>query len=686
MIKHERLGAILTSRLAQQLAIATIAPLALSLSAFAQSTTGVSADQAEGLTNQIIVKYRDGVANRMSPLGRAMGSGTKADRARVIASLSGLDVTYRRDVATGGEVYRLAKWRRPGELKRLLGAVAADTNVEYVEPDVLLQPQMIPNDPSYNQQWHYFEAVGGFNLPTAWDTTTGAGAVVSVIDTGYLPHPDLLPNLLPGYDFIGDTFVSVDGDGRDADATDPGDASEAGVCRPWIGRRDSSWHGTHVAGTVAAVTNNATGVAGVAFDAKVVPVRVLGRCGGYTSDIADGVLWSAGGTVAGVPANANPADVLNMSLGGPGSCTSTMQNAIDTARTIGATIVVAAGNDAINASGATPANCSGVIVVASTDRTGSRSYFSNFGAVVDVAAPGGDVRFTAADGVLSTSNSGLNGPVTDNYRSYQGTSMAAPHVAGLAAMLISADSSLSPDAVESIIESTARAFPGVCSECGAGIADAAAAVASLGNGGPAALENGVPVTGLSGNTNDELYFTLQVPAGASSLEFKISGGSGDADLYVRYASPPTQSAYDCRPYLIGNEETCSFASPQTGTYHVMVRAYASFSNVTLVANYSTGGSYNLTNIAANAPDWVRDTFTVPAGMTTLDVTMSGGTGDADLYLRYGSAPDLFTYDCRPYRWGNNEVCTITNPAAGTWHIGVQAYSSYSGVNVSGSWN
>ena len=158
---------------------------------------------------------------------------------------------------------------------------------------------LTPNDTRYNEQWHYFEATGGINAPAAWDKSTGTGVVVGVIDTGYRPHADLAANLLPGYDFISDTFVVNDGNGRDSDARDPGDWINAGECGPGDPAtfEASSWHGTHVAGTIAAVTNNGNGVAGVAFNARVVPARVLGKCGGFTSDIADAIVWASGGTV-----------------------------------------------------------------------------------------------------------------------------------------------------------------------------------------------------------------------------------------------------------------------------------------------------------------------------------------------------------------------------------------------------
>ena len=234
--------------------------------------------------------------------------------------------------------------------------------------------------------------------------------------------------------------LAADGNGRDADPSDPGDATVAGQCGAGSGASNSSWHGTHVAGSIAAKTNNGVGVA---FNAKIVPVRVLGKCGGYPSDIADAIIWASGGAVSGVPANANPARVINMSLGGGGACANTSQNAINSARSRGTVVVVAAGNSNADASGANPANCPGVVAVAATNRSGGRAYYSNYGAVVDVAAPGGDAR-TAGGGILSTLNAGTTTPGADSYAFYQGTSMAAPHVAGVAALMLSKTPGLTP--------------------------------------------------------------------------------------------------------------------------------------------------------------------------------------------------------------------------------------------------
>lgn len=639
--------------------------------------------------DRIIVKYK----TSMPESEAAILSASSMQRASQIA---GAGLRHMRRLATDAHLMKTDRRMTEAEFNKVLANLATDPNVEYVEPDILHKPLATPTDSRYNEQWHYFEANGGLNLPTAWDTTSGEGIVIAVIDTGSRPHADLDANLLPGYDMISDIDISQDGDGRDSDASDPGDWAPAGVCAPSDPGSNSSWHGTHVAGTVAAVTNNGTGVAGVAYGAKVVPVRVLGRCGGYTSDIADGMIWAAGGNVTGVPANTNPAQVLNLSLGGSGTCSTTQQVAINTARSLGATVVVAAGNSSENASNSTPANCSGVVTVASVDRTGGRAWYSNFGSVVDVAAPGGDTSITS-NGVLSTLNEGATSPGNDSYAFYQGTSMAAPHVAGATALMYAVDPTLSPDEVESILKSTARSFPASCSQCGSGIVDASAAVDAAGAVTPIppppggnALENGVAQTGLKGSTGDELAYTMDVPAGATDLSFQISGGTGDADLYVRFGAAPTTSAYDCRPYLNGNVETCNIGNGQAGTYHVMVRAYSPFSDVSLLGSYAEGGSGGVgiseTNLSGAKGSWQHFTIDVAPGASSLKVVMSGSGGDADLYVRDGSQPTTSQFRCRPYITGNNETCAITTPRAGTWHVSIRGYSWYSGVNLEANAN
>jgi serine protease len=540
--------------------------------------------QTAEMAPRIIVKFRNVNAND-SQSSRRQRTRPVLER---LALRDAVRLERQRSIATGAELLRMDPADR-GRLQQVITALRADPEVEYAEEDILMQPLFTPNDSRYNEQWQYFENTGGLRMTSAWDSATGNSVVVAVIDTGYRPHPDLVGNLLPGYDMIDDTLISQDGDGRDSDALDPGDWETADQCYAGSPASDSSWHGTHVAGSIAAETDNGTGVVGVAFDARIVPVRALGRCGGYMSDIADGIIWAAGGTVSGVPANANPAQVLNLSLGGGGSCSSTTQAAINTARALGSTVVVAAGNASTDASNSTPANCTGVVTVAATNRAGARAYYSNYGAVVDVAAPGGELfSGNYTNGILSTWNTGTTNPGSDSYEFYQGTSMAAPHVAGVAALIYAMDPAITPDGVEIILKNTARAFPGSCSQCGGGIVDATAAVAAAagGNSGGDVLDNGTPVSGLAAGTGSQLYFTMEVPAGATELLFAMSGGSGDADLYVSFGTVPTTSSYDCRPYLPDNNETCNISNVQAGTYHVMVLGFSAFSGVSLVGSYT----------------------------------------------------------------------------------------------------
>jgi serine protease len=557
-----------------------------------------TANAAASTTDRLIVKYRDG--------SRASVQADFSSMSQAHASVNRMGVQMQTLRRTVGNALVMKLDRRvsvdtAAQMAREI--MAGDANVLYAEPDRLMTIQLTPNDSRYGDQWHYFEATGGLNLPTAWDKATGAGVVVAVIDTGFRPHADLAANLLPGYDFIGDLDVANDGNGRDSDASDPGDAVAAGECgggQP-VQAQGSSWHGTHVAGTIAAVTNNSSGVAGVAFGAKIVPVRALGKCGGFTSDIADGIVWASGGTVSGVPANANPAKVINMSLGGGGSCDTTTQNAINSARSRGTVVVVASGNSNQNASNFSPASCAGVISVAATNRSGGKAYYSNFGSVVDIAAPGGDVRSSGSNGVLSTLNSGSGAPGADNYAFYQGTSMASPHVAGVAALMLSKNSALTPDDVESRMKSSARAFPATCSQCGVGIADANAAVdAAAGSGGGgggggtvAEVEsnntrstaqvitlNPATINGSMASTSDTDYFRVSLAAGKTLTATLTPPSNRDYDLYL-YNSAGTQVA--SATLGTGAVDTIRYANGGSSAITLFVRV-----------RYYSGGSGNYT--------------------------------------------------------------------------------------------
>lgn len=540
-----------------------------------------------GHTDRLIIKYKAGTP------AAARADAQRMALAHEAVQRAGVQMQYLRSTASGAHVMKLDRLLTVREVRALARAVAdAEADVEYVEPDRRMHALLTPNDTSYNLQWHYYEATGGLNAPSAWDKSTGSGVRVAVIDTGYRPHADLAANIVGGYDFISDTAVANDGNGRDSSALDPGDWIAANECGGSHAAQNSSWHGTHVAGTIAAVTNNASGVAGVAYGAKVVPMRVLGKCGGYTSDIADAIRWAAGGTVSGLSANAYPAKVLNLSLGGSGSCDSTTQSAINDARSRGAVVVVAAGNSNANAANYSPASCAGVITVAATGRTGSRAYYSNYGSVVDLAGPGGDMSGSSANGVYSTLNTGTSSPGSDTYAYYQGTSMAAPHVAAVAALMFAKNSALTPDQVESMLKSTARAFPGTCSQCGSGIVNASAAVDAAGGGGggggtnvpevesnntlataQSVTANPATVSGTMGSSSDTDYFKVTVGAGKTLTSTLTPNASSDYDLYL-YNASGTQLASSVK----GTGQVDSIVRTNTGgsavTWYVRVRYYS----------------------------------------------------------------------------------------------------------------
>jgi serine protease len=585
------------------LAIAAIGAAPLSARADVTGAAKVSkSDSFVNQTDRLIVKYKDatmgikGVAN--------VPALTSARLAHVLRAGQQFGVTMRtlHTISTGAHILKLDRRMTVAEVAALAKDLAErDPNVEYAEPDRMMRKMSTPNDPRYSEQWQYYETTAGLRLPAAWDKSTGSGIVVGIIDTGYRPHVDLAGQILQGYDFISDAAIANDGNGRDPDAQDTGDAVKAGACGTNDPEQDetSSWHGTHVAGTIAALTNNSVGVAGVAYGARIVPARVLGKCGGYTSDIADAITWVSGGTVAGVPANANKARVINMSLGGDGPCDTTTQNAINGARSRGTVVVVAAGNESHDASNSNPANCAGVIAVAAVDRSGGRAWYSNYGSVVDVAAPGGDTSVTA-NGILSTLNAGTGAPGADSYAFYQGTSMATPHVAGVVALMLSRNPGLTPDDVEAKLKASTRAFPASCSGCGTGLVDANAAVNSVvivesmfetESNNTTSTANPVTVNGanwlgnLSSNTDTD-YFVVQLPAGKTlSAQLTPFTSGQDFDLYI-YNSSGSQIAMSENG--AGQVDSASVTNTGTTTVarYVRVKYYSGGTG-------STNGKYTL---------------------------------------------------------------------------------------------
>jgi len=487
-----------------------------------------SAAQAQAQpTARVIVKFKaDSALLRRQAQSAAEHH---SDRAQALGAKLGLALRSGAGVAERTQVVLAGGLSS----EQLAARLAADADVEYAVVDQRRRPFAAPNDPRYLTvggtgpaagQWYLRPPTSTFvsaiDAETAWDVSTGSSSVVvAVIDTGVrFDHADLVGRLLPGYDFIADVPTANDSDERDADASDPGDwitqaeDQQAGGPFEGCGAADSLWHGTQVSGLIGAATDNADGMASVGRNVMVLPVRVLGKCGGFDSDIIAGMRWAAGLNVPGVPANpvANRAKVLNLSLGGPGACAQSYVDAVAAINAAGAVVVASAGNSAGHAVH-TPANCPGVIAVAALRNVGTKVGFSDIGPEVAVSAPGGNCVNIGANEpclypILTATNAGTTTPVagssayTDSFNSTFGTSFSAPLVAGTAGLMLSVQPALTPTNTRDVLQCTARAFPTTggasgsvtqcrapsatvqfecyctTSTCGAGMLNAAAAV------------------------------------------------------------------------------------------------------------------------------------------------------------------------------------------------------------------
>jgi serine protease len=521
-----------------------------------KGVTATSSAAPEQWVSRLIVKLRNPSA---SELARPMS----ASRVKALARTAGVGMKSVRAIAGDASLLALDSALPLSEAKAVAARLARDSAVEYAEPDIMLKKLVTPNDTRFfDWQWNLFAptsiytgavtgggtpipapATGGANLPLAWDATTGHSSVVlAVIDTGIVNHQDLngagispfsatyVPNgrFLPGYDFISSdvgasevpaNFVANDGDGRDADPSDPGDwvtAAEEGMYPTTCAdsQADSSWHGTHVAGIAAAMAGNASGIAGIGWNIRILPVRALGKCGGSLSDIAEAIRWAAGLSVPGVPTNTTPARVINLSLGGGTTCSGSMQSAVNAAIAAGSVVVVATGNEgAIGLSA--PANCDGVIAVTAHTITGESADYANVGAAGGV---GPQPTISAAGGGSPTGGGLGSGGPTDNpnwmgfyiwstilfgnttptslggaggastgpaYSGFTGTSAATPQVAAVAALIKSMIPGATPAQIRTFIVSNVRPHPagglcvtggGLAGQCGAGLLDANLAV------------------------------------------------------------------------------------------------------------------------------------------------------------------------------------------------------------------
>jgi len=731
-------------------------------------------------TDRLIITFKDKKHGPFVPPG--------------LAKKVGLDLSHVKILKRGSHVISMGQLKHVKDIEKLIEKMRRHPSVESIEPDY--QRFLF----AQNEPWGISNTQS--DLLTDNDA---ANMTVCIIDSGYQQsNPDLNANNATGTNNSG-----------------TGNWYQAGGS-----------HGTHVAGTIAAV-NNSEGVVGIlpSTNVNLHIVKVFNESGwGYSGDLSDAVDTCVN----------NGAKVVNMSLGGSGS-SNTEKNALEAATSSGVLLIAASGNDG-NSSLSYPASYDTVMAVGAVDQNGQHAEFSQYTSQVEISAPGeailstvaGDGRLgsitvgsttyandhvvpqsryvesggnysinnvngnasgilasctisgssyscssnvsgniclaerndnqkgsnypeinpakacadAGASGIIVYSNSdrpGLQNPflvdassavtvptvsvnrtlgqqlatqlgsnvnlsisANQDYAYYNGTSMATPHVAGVAALVWSNNPNCTAAQVRSALKSTALDLEtaGRDDKTGHGLVQAKAAsdalASSCNDGGTTppssgnSLENGVAKTNLNASSGQELSFTIDVPANATDLTFDMSGGTGDADLYVKFGSAPTSTSYDCRPYKSGNNESCPITTAQTGTYHVKLVAYSSFSGVSLTASYTdnsggstggaTGGSASVSDISISRRDWKYYTIEVPAGMSTLDFNISGGSGDADLYIKRGAQPTKSSYDCRPYKSGNTESCSFTSPVADTWHIGIYGYSAVSGLSLNVVYN
>ncbi|HEY4748873.1 MAG TPA: S8 family peptidase, partial [Steroidobacteraceae bacterium] len=420
-------------------------------------------------TERLIVKLR----------GSLEFTAQQAAPARVAALIerNGLIPVEVRHIVAGIHLVRVQAGQASPTQAQVLARLRADPEVEYAEVDQRRYPNAEPDDPLFINQWYLQNAQpAALDAIDAWNMTSGSpGLVIADLDTGVLfDHPDLRNDsanrLLPGYNLISNADIANNGYGRGPDASDPGDwISASDLTNPVFANctiANSSWHGTRVAGVLGALTNNQTGVAGLTWQGWIEPVRVLGKCGGYDSDIIAGMAWAAGNAVEGVPINPYPARIVNMSLGSVGSCPSSYQQMVDELVSEGVLVVVSAGNEGgpVDA----PANCSGVLAVAGLREDGTKVGYSSLGPQVTLSAPAGNCVNTGAGqpclfSIETTTNSGTTVPVTntytDEYNYNIGTSFSAPQVAATAGLMLAVNGNLSPAQLMQRLQEAAQPFP-----------------------------------------------------------------------------------------------------------------------------------------------------------------------------------------------------------------------------------
>ncbi len=671
---------------------------------------------------RLIVKFRESgfaASATAQQIRQEMARPYSQTRMQTLSAQARLALSYSHPVAqSGAHVLRLPQGSTQAQMQAVIDNLKRLPDIAYVEEDQRMFVMAPTNDTSYNDLWGMLPVNTGTpsygaNFQNAWALTTGSGVVVAVIDTGILPHPDIgsitlgsqavTGNLVSaGYDFISDC--------RDAATCDSSTPSGSALRSPvnnafdqgdWLTSaeaalayfagcqvRNSSWHGTHVAGTVAAIGNNNLGVVGGAYGAKILPVRALGKCGGFTSDIAAAIRWAAG--VHGSITNPNPARVINLSLGGSGSCSTTYQEAINAATAAGSIVVVAAGNSNTNVSNAQPASCNDVIAVAATNHAGSRASYSNFGSGIHVAAPGGEGSINSTS-ILSTLNSGTTtyNPAGFNYVPYNGTSMAAPHVSAAVALLKANIPSITTTQARAVLQATVTSFPAgstcTTSTCGTGILNAAA-VAAVNTSTPTASVPSINFGQITaGTTSTNQTITITNPASNGSL---TGGLSYPAVFGAATISPSANFS------IVSNN--CSTSSVAAGaSCQVEVRFTATSGQIigSLGLPATLGGRATTTSVSLTGTSTQR--LSVPSSSVTLDSVNTGSnttstitfTNNSGANVTMGAASvtpsNIFaiTSDaCSNATLANAGACTVTVRATPT---AAGAYSGTLTLNTTG---
>lgn len=567
--------------------------------------------EAPGGLTRFVVKYKESEMQRISSesMSRSLNDA---------ASHAGTSANEARTMHNGAKVVTTDKRLSVEEADAFLDALASDPRVESAIQDDWVKPLANANDPKWVDQWSmhdvtmdYIPGTWSADVDKAWDLgVDGTGQTIAVIDTGIITnHPDLKNKLVPGYDMISDAKIALDGDARDADPSDMGNWQVSGECSS-TKEFDSTWHGSHVAGIAAAQTNNSQGMAGAAPGAKILPVRIMGKCGGYVSDMLDAMVWAAGGDVPDVPANPNKASVINLSTGIDKRCTN-YQDTIDKVNSLGATIMAAAGNLNVPAEWTMPANCTGVITVGATGASGKRASYSNFGPEVDIAAPGGDNWSEDAISpsgsilnpierwrIISTVTDGKTTPGNPTYGMLEGTSMATPLVSGIVALMKQAKPGITNDQIESTLKSTATRFqvdPGLESDSftgtkkniGAGIVNAEAAVRAV-KGLPAVTS---PVTTAPATSNPSTTAPSSIaPSTVTSV--------------VKVPVTPTVTATKTTTVTSTAKQTSTVTSTSTSTRTAVITSTNEPAPVTLTETTTLRPSTVVTTVTSTstAPD------------------------------------------------------------------------------------